>query len=58
VDYLFASISILIVTGTALFVILRNEVGHEMNEQLELQSKGISENAQPGNFANASFIKI
>ncbi len=57
-DYLLASFSILIVTGVALFAILRNEVGDEMNEQLELQTDQIFENARSGNFINAPFSKI
>ena len=57
-DYLIASISILVITGIALFTLLRKEVGDEMNEQLALQADKIFENAHSGNFINAPFIKI
>lgn len=57
-EYLFASVSILIVTGIALFAILQKAVGDEMNEQLELQADEIFENAKRGDLINAPLIKI
>lgn len=57
-DYLIASVSILIFTGVALFMILQNAIGDEMNEQLELQADEIFTNARAGNFMDAPLIKI
>lgn len=57
-DYLIASVTILVITGVALFSILRKEVSDEMDEQLALQADEIFENARSGNFINAPFIKI
>lgn len=57
-DYLIASVSILIFTGIALFVILQKAVGDEMNEQLELQADEIFANARAGNFTDAPLIRI
>jgi signal transduction histidine kinase len=57
-DYLLASVSILIVTGIALFAMLRNEVGDEMNEQLELQADEIFAGATSGKLINTPFVKI
>lgn len=57
-DYLLASVSILIVTGIALFAILRNEVGDEMNEQLELQADELFAGVPSGKLMNTPFVKI
>lgn len=57
-DYLIASVSILIFTGVALFMILQKAIGDEMNEQLELQADEIFANARAGNFMDAPLIRI
>jgi signal transduction histidine kinase len=57
-DSLLASVSILVVTGVALFAILRNEVGDEMNEQLELQAEELFAGVSSGKFINTPFVKI
>lgn len=57
-DYLIASVSILIFTGVALFVTLRNEVGDEMDEQLELQADELFAIARSGELINSPFAKI
>jgi signal transduction histidine kinase len=57
-DYLFASVSILFITGIALFLILREEVSDEMNEQLELQADELFADARTGKLVNTPFVKI
>jgi signal transduction histidine kinase len=57
-DYLIASVSILVITGVALFSILRIQIGEEMDEQLELQADQIFEHARYGDFFNAPSIKM
>ncbi|OJV22591.1 MAG: hypothetical protein BGO21_05400 [Dyadobacter sp. 50-39] len=57
-DYLIASISILIITGAALFAMLRYEVGAEMNEQLELLADELFEQIRAGNFNSAPMSVI
>ena len=57
-DYLIASISILVITGVALFATLRNEVGDEMDEQLELQADELFAIARSGELINSPFAKI
>lgn len=57
-DYLMASISILIITGAALFAMLRYEVGAEMNEQLELLADELFEQIGTGNFNSAPMSAI
>ncbi len=57
-NYLLASISILIITGIALFSVLRKDVSDEMNEHLALEADELFRNAEAGTFAQAPRISI
>ncbi len=57
-DYLVASVSILVITGMALFAMLKKEVADEMDEQLILQTEQLFGNAAAGYLVDTPFLKI